>query len=300
MSTSIVKEDCEENFALGNRLNSLSYGKDFEVKRNNEISIKLEENYYKEDVLWKSEHGSFDVKVKLKFEVNEEPIHLQAVEQKIKKEIEIYEEPIAFKGKKCLVKHDLSLTEENPYKCSFSNKAFPQNKQIHQSTNARVVIQRLNLSSITMPVHTETNLYASSQCAKDYSNKNSFNDHRITHINEKPHQCRQCDKRFSYKRDFIKHKKSHTGGKAHQCSQCNMTFSKNSNLVKHRRSHTWEKPYQCSQCGKAFSQNGNLKRHQSIHTREKPYQCSQCGKAFSDNGNLKRHQFIHTGEKPHK
>lgn len=126
-------------------------------------------------------------------------------------------------------------------------------------------------------------------CHKQFSHKNAWQRHLLTHKGKRTHKCTQCSRSFYEQSSYLRHLQSHNGEKAHKCEECSMAFSKRSALEVHIRTHTGERPFKCKFCGKGFSISGNLHRHVLIHTGHRPYKCGKCPRAFNNPSHLARH-----------
>ncbi|XP_069669595.1 uncharacterized protein [Periplaneta americana] len=130
--------------------------------------------------------------------------------------------------------------------------------------------------------------------------KQTFEEHTLTHTGNKPYKCEVCEKCFKQKRYLVSHALLHSADKPFKCDVCEMSFKRRNNLVEHMFTHTGVKPYKCQICEKSYSQQHNLVTHVLTHTGQRPYKCEICNKTFKQKQKLQVHTRTHTDQKPYK
>ncbi|XP_035700875.1 zinc finger protein OZF-like [Folsomia candida] len=144
-------------------------------------------------------------------------------------------------------------------------------------------------------VHTGEKLCEScTDCGKMFASKQSLTRHRaFAHLSkeekialsERPgtRVCLFCGKKFLDNHRYQEHLVSHTEEKPFPCDQCGQRFARNYGLKVHKRLHSADpRPFQCPECDRAFTQEGNLLLHvKTVHGKVKDVvACPQCAKKF--------------------
>jgi uncharacterized Zn-finger protein len=111
------------------------------------------------------------------------------------------------------------------------------------------------------------------------------------------YKCEQCARQFRQKTTLQQHERTHSDTRPYTCLECGKSFRQQSHLKQHLRIHSQEKPYACEFCEKTFRQRAILNQHLRIHSGEKPYECPECGKFFRQKAILDQHVRTHMGEK---
>lgn len=164
-------------------------------------------------------------------------------------------------------------------------------------------------------------------CNDTFKSKQKLFDHSLAVHNVKSRvaagkfSCKYCDKKFDTKSVFEEHKKSHLEDRPEICSICGCSFKSISNLHRHQQSvHATGRNEICELCDKAFKTKIALKNHKNVmhadiriyvsctfckliiqenclkshilnvHTeQEKKYECDVCQKLFKTEPLLRRH-----------
>ena len=111
------------------------------------------------------------------------------------------------------------------------------------------------------------------------------------------YKCEQCARQFRQKTTLQQHERTHSDTRPYVCPECSKCFRQQGHLKQHLRIHSQEKPYACEFCEKTFRQRAILNQHLRIHSGEKPYECPECGKFFRQKAILDQHVRTHMGEK---
>jgi uncharacterized Zn-finger protein len=114
------------------------------------------------------------------------------------------------------------------------------------------------------------------------------------------YKCDQCARQFRQKTTLQQHERTHSDSRPYGCPECGKSFRQQSHLKQHLRIHSKEKPYPCEFCKKTFRQLAILNQHLRIHSGEKPYECPECKKSFRQKAILDQHVRTHLGEKSKK
>ncbi|XP_057338385.1 zinc finger protein 93-like isoform X2 [Microplitis mediator] len=167
-------------------------------------------------------------------------------------------------------------SEDTPYVCKSCGKGF----------NALSGLNRHKKL-----IHGANKKYPCGQCDRKFSSKVTRDEHRRTHLDERPFACQLCGKAFKQKSSLYSHRKFHQTLTVpiHKCPDCERVFPRRQELDKHILVHTKERPYSCSICGKKFRTSGCVSRHKRTHGTEKNNECEICGSRFSQERYLKNH-----------
>lgn len=139
------------------------------------------------------------------------------------------------------------------------------------------------------------------KCGKMFNSKNSYQYHKLIHLDKRPHICDVCGKGFLTSGALKVHLRLHSGAKPYPCKFCGRYFRQWGDMNYHIESiHSDEKKFQCEFCGKNFARRYSLVVHRRIHTGERNYVCEYCNKTFRASSYLQNHRKIHTGEKNHQ
>ena len=168
-----------------------------------------------------------------------------------------------------------------------------------------------------------TNIFAPSKerahqclvCGKTFKQKSHLQEHRITHSDEKTHECSARNANDNNKGDYT-------------CFLCDETFQNLSNLKAHMDNNQCGTKFTCGDCGMKFDTDKSLFRHMAQHkqklTRADPgkvtdpsligvevgkalsqpretqvsHQCPVCNKLFKDRMDLKEHCAVHAMDQP--
>jgi len=136
-------------------------------------------------------------------------------------------------------------------------------------------------------------------CHKVFEKRGTFNAHMRTH--ERPYNCIHCDMSFGKNSTLLAHSRVHTGERPYVCDICEKDFPSKSGLTSHKKqTHTInDKPWTCDVCSAGFISNAALTAHSRRHTKEKPWICETCGKGFSTKQNMSDHTRLHSGMNPY-
>lgn len=136
-------------------------------------------------------------------------------------------------------------------------------------------------------------------CGWKFSNSRNLDNHKRTHMLDKPYSCSICHKSFSHTSYLKTHNLTHTELKPYQCSSCGDTFKSLARMNCHNRKIHLSVTTKCSICHKELK---NIKQHmQLVHGNEhRPYSCSVCMQAFKTTKTLKIHSLRHGGEKKYE
>ena len=105
-----------------------------------------------------------------------------------------------------------------------------------------------------------------SLCGRVYSSYEVMLDHMKTlHKFRDFIKCVECSKIFATRSDYEEHKQTHMLQKPFQCSDCDHCFSAEAQLKDHMRSHIRSKPFECDSCPLKFSSRNALTDHEAIH-----------------------------------
>ncbi|CAI5439743.1 unnamed protein product [Caenorhabditis angaria] len=103
-------------------------------------------------------------------------------------------------------------------------------------------------------------------------------------------QCEMCGKNFKFASKLNEHRRSHLGERPFKCDFCPAEFTQKGALNVHSRLHTGERPYMCQwECGRSFVSSSARKLHEKTHSGERSFACTICMKTFTKNSHCLRH-----------
>ncbi|CAG9827899.1 unnamed protein product [Diabrotica balteata] len=149
-----------------------------------------------------------------------------------------------------------------------------------------------------MKLHTDENLKCE-YCSKQFTEKNQFQRHLLTHKGKKPYQCDFCFRKFKVMSTLTIHLRTHIGDKPFECDICYEKFWENDQCLKHKRKHikklhTEEKILKCEKCFKECRSSLLLEKHLRSHSRNEPYMCNVCSIKFVCINDFKKHIDKHS------
>ena len=135
------------------------------------------------------------------------------------------------------------------------------------------------------------------QCGKEFSSKDSLNNHVIKVHDKIPykHVCHECGKSFIGRMQLENHTALHSEPTV-PCPECNKLFHTKGYLLRHvKGKHVPDdrKKYLCSICPRGFNNKDALESHLNWHQGLKPFKCMLCqvdDKGFNSKKALKMHQ----------
>jgi len=95
------------------------------------------------------------------------------------------------------------------------------------------------------------NKFKCEECEREFTQRDTYNDHMNTHTGNKPYKCTICAKEYHSSQSLRFHLAIH-GDKKYDCDICNKTFSYSSSLRAHKQTHTQDRKHGCSYCEKMF------------------------------------------------
>ena len=123
-------------------------------------------------------------------------------------------------------------------------------------------------------------------CGKTFSSRRELDRHKLSHIEERPHECEVCGQSFNTTFELKRHVFNlHIQSKTHNCEYCGEIFATKSSLSRHKSTHgaTRESSHACKICLKRYKHKDDLQRHLlSAHMDNESigHECSDCGKKF--------------------
>eukprot|EP00397_Hematodinium_sp_SG-2012_P037398 GEMP01040528.1.p1 GENE.GEMP01040528.1~~GEMP01040528.1.p1 ORF type:complete len:394 (-),score=88.50 GEMP01040528.1:620-1801(-) len=112
-----------------------------------------------------------------------------------------------------------------------------------------------------------------------------------------PFTCSECEREFTRKQRYEDHLRTHTGERPFVCSveDCKKTFKRQAHLDRHKSSHEDViLPFVCTAgCGKSFTTKQRLNKHLLSHDK---LQCEFCDKTFRKAAKLEFHRRFHVGD----
>ena len=162
-----------------------------------------------------------------------------------------------------------------------------------------------NLKRHHMCLHTGQKRYQCETCGYTTPYNYLLQDHRRTHLPERPFECQHCDNRYRTKKSLNKHMVVHSGT-VYQCAICEHNTPYKQALQKHLRTHTKERPFEGQHCDKRFTQSGTNTKDKPFQypqwipmdTKERPFACQHCDWRFTNFSSLTIHMRTHTKERP--
>lgn len=104
-------------------------------------------------------------------------------------------------------------------------------------------------------------------CGKIFYEKGKLKVHSLSHIEDRPFDCKFCTKNFKSLVAVNRHLSHfHTASKRYSCEQCNKSFKEPSDLRRHRWTHGgYDRKFSCTICEKKFFEGSRLKLHMKKH-----------------------------------
>lgn len=133
-------------------------------------------------------------------------------------------------------------------------------------------------------------------CSRKFSSKQSLQDHKLIHSNERSFVCDICNSAFKQKSALRIHKLFHSDNFPFVCTVCGKKYRRARDLKVHSWIHTGNRPYSCEVCNSRFRLSQDLKRHMKTHGNME-FHCDECGSKFSQLRYLNNHQRKHEKSK---
>lgn len=109
-------------------------------------------------------------------------------------------------------------------------------------------------------------------------------------------ECPICKKKLIRYQSLRDHKLMHINVRPHKCTTCGKSFVRLSSLRTHMIVHTADSPFACDLCPAKFKRSSVLKTHKLTHTGVRRFECDICKHRFHLKGALKHHILAHYGE----
>jgi len=132
-------------------------------------------------------------------------------------------------------------------------------------------------------------------CSKEFRQKDEFDTHRATHLEETqlPYPCGNCVRSFKTFEEFQEHSRTHQQIKKFGCAQCGRRFKDETKLHKHMINHNLN-PYSCQRCKKTFRSKVTWLKHRKLHGDNQKFSCDLCSKHFLSADALHLHLKNHS------
>ena len=150
-----------------------------------------------------------------------------------------------FRFKSSLNNHKASHTGDAKHVCLVCDARFPT---------------AYNLRRHKEIIHLQMKYFQCDKCGLDFSRKESFKTHVLSHQGLKPFQCHICQKSFLVKRSLVRHSCQKALAPAPTCRVCGKIFEKRKSLLQHEQIHL-EPSRQCFKCGQLFKWQASLNKH---------------------------------------
>lgn len=139
--------------------------------------------------------------------------------------------------------------------------------------------------------------YSCLECGKCYLRPSLLEQHKRTHLGERPFACNQCDKRFLRKSHLMAHMILHAENtaKPFHCLVCGKGVNSAQHLKRHEVTHT--KSFNCDKCDELFYRH-QLLRHHILLVHDKVLRCEKCDRTFSRPNRLAQHNLKYHGSAP--
>lgn len=110
------------------------------------------------------------------------------------------------------------------------------------------------------------------------------------------YECPVCKKKLVRHQSLRDHKLMHINMRPHKCTICGKSFLRPSSLRTHMIVHSADSPFACDLCPAKFKRSSVLKTHKLTHTGVRRFECDICKHRFHLKGALKHHILAHYGE----
>lgn len=109
-------------------------------------------------------------------------------------------------------------------------------------------------------------------------------------------ECPICKKKLVRYQSLRDHKLMHINMRPHKCTTCGKSFLRPSSLRTHMIVHSAHSPFACDLCPAKFKRSSVLKTHKLTHTGVRRFECDICKHRFHLKGALKHHILAHYGK----
>lgn len=120
-------------------------------------------------------------------------------------------------------------------------------------------------------------------CDKEFSSKNSLNQHKQRHSTLRNFQCMYCMKQFQRKGTLTIHIRTHTGEKRYACDICDRRFVQKNDMLKHQKTH---------QSPSLANKSSSITKSNDDCVLEQQYLCELCSTLYQSKNELNEHRLI--------
>lgn len=178
----------------------------------------------------------------------------------------------------CVQNSDKNSVEETPLKSDSKT-----------SKHSLKGLQKKKLHSLEKP---QTPEFTCDLCNKKCISKELLKNHKLTHVENRPHSCDICGKCFKHNFEVTAHKRCHNKP-TFKCDICSKMFIHKSHLTVHRKNHLNEFEFFCKECDKGFVSKSLYKNHVNVEHLKMFHVCDQCGAQIKSLSALKEHKLTH-------
>lgn len=108
--------------------------------------------------------------------------------------------------------------------------------------------------------------YQCDTCGRWFQKRYHLKNHIEIHKGLKSFECTLCPKRYTNQTNLDRHiRVTHHNEKKHECTECGKCFSQLAILRQHHAVHMTERNFQCDICNKSFKLQNHLRLHRMRH-----------------------------------